>query len=166
MNNEEKILSLLEKLSNDMVVVKSDVSVLKFDVALQKHRFDDIIAEQEKQALSLARLEEGQNALEEGQIALEEGQNALKVGQIALEEGQNALKEGQARLEKRQDTLETKLDFVSGAVVRIENEHGKQLTALFDGYHQLNEIVDRTLRHVSVQDDKILKRVFPQALEG
>ena len=116
MNNEEKILSLLEamngrmdamdnrmeQLAVDMVTVKADVSGVKADVS-------------------------------------------------GLTADVSGLKE--------------KLDFVSDSVVRIEHEHGKKLDALFDGYQQLNDRMGRIEEHVSQQDEKILKHVFPKAME-
>ena len=68
-------------------------------------------------------------------------------------------------IDQRFDLTEERLDFIAGSVVRIENEHGRQLGLLADGHVQLNEKIDRIEAHVSVQDEEILKRVFPIAMD-
>ena len=128
MNNEEKILSLLEtmngrmdtmngrmdtmdsrmeQLASDMVTVKNDVSVLKTDVAILKTDMRNVKTD-------IAGLTE-------------------------------------------------KLDFVSDSVVRIEHEHGKKLAALFDGYQQVNDKIDRLQIQVDRQGKEIQLQVFPAA---
>ena len=39
--------------------------------------------------------------------------------------------------------LKTEIETVKGAVIRIEHEHGHKLGALFDGYKQNSEKLDR-----------------------
>lgn len=137
MNNEEKILSLLETLASDMCAVKSDIvgmksdiSVLKFDVAIQKGGIGSLKAEQAKLAASQARIEEGQDKLDSDLSSFKES-----------------------------------LELVKSTVVGIENNHGMKLDALFDGYQQLDEKLDRIEAHVTSQDEVILKRVFPKAAD-
>lgn len=108
MNNEDRILSLLEKLVSEVTELKA-----------------------------------GQAKLEAGQAKLEASQAKLEAGQAELEAGQAELK---------------------GDIFRIEHTHGQKLDALFDGYKQLSNKLDRIEEHVSKQDDDILRRVFPQTL--
>ncbi len=42
-------------------------------------------------------------------------------------------------VENRLGNVENRLDSVEGHITRIENDHGKKLDALFDGYMQLAE---------------------------
>jgi len=44
-------------------------------------------------------------------------------------------------------------------VTRIEHDHGKKLEALFDGYKQNNDRLDRIEKAVTNQEEYILKRV-------
>ena len=53
---------------------------------------------------------------------------------------------------------------MKGTVTRIEHEHGSKLDTLFDGHNRLDGKLTRVEEHVSVQDDVILKRVFPIAM--
>lgn len=88
----------------------------------------------------------------------------LESGQSIMNERLTAMEDSQARLESGQLKIESDLEFVRSSVVRIEQEHGKKLDALFDGYQQLAEKADRIEEHVSAQDEVILKRVFPTIL--
>ena len=60
----------------------------------------------------------------------------LKAGQERLEGEMTGLKAGQERLEARQERLED-------IVIRIENNHGRKLEALFDGWKQNTEQLKR-----------------------
>ncbi|WP_164968046.1 hypothetical protein [Clostridium tetani] len=61
------------------------------------------------------------------------------------------LKEGQ---EKICTELKSEISEVKKTVIRIENDHGKKLEALFDGYKQnsekLNRIEDEVAKHKEV----------------
>jgi len=105
MNNEEKIMSMLETMQSDMKSMKN---------------------EQQKTNERLGRVDE-------------------KLG----------------RVEERLDRVEKKLDFVSGSVMRLEHD----VKLLADGHNMLNEKADRIEKHVASQDEVILKRVFPVAME-
>mgnify|MGYP000478558763 CR=1 FL=1 len=63
--------------------------------------------------------------------------------------------------ETRNEVKEVKTDIkdIKGRVINIENDHGKKLTALFDGYTQLNEKADRIEDQVSKHDEIIIKRI-------
>ena len=48
---------------------------------------------------------------------------------------------------------------VEKTVIRIENDHGKRLEALFDGYKQNTEQLNRIEKEVSMHEEVILRRV-------
>jgi len=102
----------------------------------------------------LDELKIGQARLEAGQAKLEGDVSALIYGQAKLEGDVSALIIGQEK-------LESDLASINKTVTRIENEHGDKLDALFDGYQRLNAKISRIDEHVTMQDDVILKRVFP-----
>lgn len=52
-----------------------------------------------------------------------------------------------------------RLDKVEKSVVNIENDHGKKLDALFDGYVQNSEKLTRIEKEVSKHEEIIWKRV-------
>lgn len=55
--------------------------------------------------------------------------------------------------------IKTDVKDVKGRVINIENDHGKKLNMLFDGYKQNAEKLDRIEKQVSKQEEFILKRV-------
>lgn len=52
-----------------------------------------------------------------------------------------------------------KIDSVEKTVIRIENDHGKSLEALFDGYKQNAEQLNRIEKEVAMHEEVILRRV-------
>lgn len=74
---------------------------------------------------------------------LKSGQERLE-GEIGgLKSGQERLEEGQQRLEARQERLEARQQRLEDIVTRIENDHGRKLEALFDGWKQNTEQLKR-----------------------
>ena len=62
-------------------------------------------------------------------------------------------------LENKVDNLETKVQHIDNKVSIIEQEHGKKLTALFDGYTQNAQKLDNIQEEVSKHEEVILKRI-------
>ena len=62
-------------------------------------------------------------------------------------------------LETKVDNLETKVKHIDNKVTIIEQEHGKKLTALFDGYTQNAQKLDNIQEEVSKHEEVILKRI-------
>lgn len=62
-------------------------------------------------------------------------------------------------LETKVDNLETKVKHIDNKVTIIEQEHGKKLTALFDGYTQNAQKLDNIQEEVSRHEEVILKRI-------
>lgn len=62
-------------------------------------------------------------------------------------------------LETKVDNLETKVQHIDNKVTIIEQEHGKKLTALFDGYTQNAQKLDNIQEEVSKHEEVILKRI-------
>jgi predicted nucleic acid-binding Zn-ribbon protein len=65
---------------------------------------------------------------------------------VNLETKVDKIEQGQARLETRFDKLEVRVEDIHHSVAKIEEEHGRKLGALLDGYEQLNT---RTLKIMS-----------------
>jgi len=89
------------------------------------------------------------------QIQSEQKQTNQRLGK--LEAGQSKLEAGQAKLEAGQANLEESVDRLHGSVAFIENDHGKKLGALLDGYSMLSEnmrdikpIVEKTALDVAI----------------
>jgi len=52
-----------------------------------------------------------------------------------------------------------KINSVEKTVIRIENDHGKSLEALFDDYKQNAEQLNRIEKEVAMHEEVILRRV-------
>ncbi len=63
--------------------------------------------------------------------------------------------------ETKLDLKETKQDLkeVKKTVLHIENDHGQKLSALFDGYKQNSDKLDRIEAEVSKHEEIILRRI-------
>ncbi len=63
------------------------------------------------------------------------------------------------KMQGQMDSMHTDLNDLKKVVFRIETEHGKKLDALFDGYKQNADRLDRIEAQVSKQEEFIIKRV-------
>lgn len=57
------------------------------------------------------------------------------------------------------DEIKSEAKDVKKTVLKIENEHGEKLSALFDGYKQNSEKLDRIEEEVSKHEEIILRRI-------
>lgn len=76
---------------------------------------------------------------------------------IAAEVG--GLKNSMGGLETRMGNLEQEVQQIKNTVIYIENDHGDKLKALFDGYVQNSEKLNRIEKEVSKQEEIIMRRV-------
>jgi len=119
MNNEEKILSIL------------DTMVGQFGIMNDR----------------LEKLEAGQANLEANMLELNHKVTNLEAGQLRLE---SAVAEHDADLE-----------FIRGAVARIETDHGRKLDAVFDGYKQVYDTAVHIEKYLAARDGLYLSRLIP-----
>ena len=63
------------------------------------------------------------------------------------------------KVEGRLDKIEGRMDRIEGRVTRIEQDHGKKLSLLFDGYKQNSDKLDRIEKEVTKQEEVILRRI-------
>jgi len=62
-------------------------------------------------------------------------------------------------VEDRLTGVEDRLTTVEKTVIKIEIEHGQKLSALFDGYTQNSEKLDRIESEIAKHEEFILKRI-------
>ncbi|NLN05937.1 MAG: hypothetical protein GX166_14255 [Clostridiaceae bacterium] len=62
-------------------------------------------------------------------------------------------------LTKNMSEVKSRLTSIENIVTRIENGHGKKLQALFDGYKQHTDQLERIEKEVSKHDEFILRRI-------
>ena len=55
--------------------------------------------------------------------------------------------------------LRESVNSIHKTVIRIENNHGEKLDALFDGYKQNAERLDRIEKEVSRHDEMLLRKI-------
>ena len=71
----------------------------------------------------------------------------------------NALANQFGKLNNQVGALTEEVVSIKETVVRIENDHGLQLKALFDGYKQHGDKLDRIAAEVSKHEEVILRRI-------
>ena len=84
----------------------------------------------------------------------------LIVAQVsALTSNVDNLTKDVSELKEGQNKIESELGGVKRITLGMEQSHGKQLTALFDGYKQNTDKLDRIEKEVSKHEEVILRRV-------
>ncbi len=63
------------------------------------------------------------------------------------------------KMQQKIDSIEGELNTVKNVVMKIETDHGNKLDALFDGYKQNSDRLDRIEAQVSKQEEFIIQRV-------
>lgn len=63
------------------------------------------------------------------------------------------------RIESDMENIKADLKETKERVIHIEDDHGKKLIALFDGYKQNSDKLDRIEKEVSKHDEFIIRRV-------
>lgn len=69
------------------------------------------------------------------------------------------MQEGFKEVNSRIDNLENEVRETKNKATVIEQEHGKKLDALFDGYKQNSDKLDRIEEEVSKHEEIILRRI-------
>jgi archaellum component FlaC len=69
------------------------------------------------------------------------------------------IKQDVGGLKQDMGELKEKVNKIDNTVIRIENVHGEKLSALFDGYKQNAERLDRIESEVTRHDEFLLKRI-------
>jgi len=69
------------------------------------------------------------------------------------------MQEGFTEINSRINNLESEMRETKNKVIIIEQEHGKKLDTLFDGYKQNADKLDRIEKEVSKHEEIILRRI-------
>lgn len=62
-------------------------------------------------------------------------------------------------LETRMDKMDRDVQEIKKTVIHIENAHGDKLSALFDGYYQHTDMLERITQEISKHEEVILRRI-------
>ena len=76
-----------------------------------------------------------------------------------MQNGFNNVNERFEEVNKRFDKVETKLSKIENTVTNIEHDHGQKLEALFDGYTQNSQQLERIEKEVTKHEEIILRRI-------
>lgn len=69
------------------------------------------------------------------------------------------MQEGFKTSNEKVDNLEKRIDMVENRIVKMEDDNHRNFTALFDGYKQNAEILERVEKEVSKHEEVILRRI-------
>ena len=122
---------LLELIATQVGTLTKDVTEIKKDLAGVKTDLDEVKTD-----------------LDEVKTDLDEVKTDLGEVKTDLDEVKTDL-----------DEVKTDLDEVKIRVIRIENDHGLKLNALFDGYKQNAEKLDRIEKAVAKHEETLLTKV-------
>lgn len=76
-----------------------------------------------------------------------------------LKKGQDDLKNELGEVKTRLGNVENRVGNIKKTVTKIEDEHGKKLEALFDGYKQNSEKLEEIKKEVAKHEEVIIRRV-------
>ena len=96
-------------------------------------------------------------AAQVGNLTQDVGNLKQDVGDLKQDVGD--LKQDVGDLKKGLSNLEKKVDSIDKTVIRIENDHGSKLAALFDGYNQNSDKLERIENEVTKQEEIIMRRI-------
>ena len=69
------------------------------------------------------------------------------------------MQKGLQQVNEKTDRVENEVSSIKKVVIKIENDHGRKLDALFDGYKQNAEKLTRIEDEVSKHEEIILRKV-------
>ena len=96
-------------------------------------------------------------AAQVGSLTQEVG--GLKKGLINLEKKVDAVDSKVDAIDKKVDVLDKRVDAIDRTVIRMENDNNIHHTALFDGWKQNTQQLERIENEVSKQDEIIMRRI-------
>jgi predicted nucleic acid-binding Zn-ribbon protein len=166
MSNQDKILALLEKMNGRLSSLETEASGIKEGQTSLETDIAGIKEGQTSLETDIAGIKEGQTSLETDIASIKEGQTSLETDIAGIKEGQTSDRElleltlsQVGKLTIDMNEVKSEIKDIKKTVVRIENEHGEKLSALFDGYKQNTEKLTRIEEEVSKHEEIIWKRV-------
>lgn len=83
----------------------------------------------------------------------------MKAMKIEMQEGFNQVDERFNQADRRFNKVERRLNKVEDIVTHIEYDHGQKLEALFDGYVQNTQKLDRIEKQESQDEEFVLRSI-------
>jgi predicted nucleic acid-binding Zn-ribbon protein len=120
------------------------------------YRFDEMESQFNGLENRFDRLESRFDGLESRFDGLESRFDGLESRFDGLEE---EMHKGFKNVDTKINQLDSEVKDVKRRVIKIEDEHGKKLSALFDGYKQHSDILARIENEISKHEEIILRRI-------
>ncbi len=132
MDNETKILVLLETLVSDVGALKTG---------------------QERLELRMEGLEQRLGSVEQRLEGLEQRLGSVEQCLDGVEQRFGSVEQRLDGAEQRQETIQRKLDRLHESVIRIENEYGYKISILFDAYQANKDSYMTSNQRISVLEE-------------
>ena len=145
---------LLELIATQVNKLTKDVDELKASMATK----DELAEVKDNMATKDELAEVKDNMATKNELA-EVKNNMVTKDELAEVKSNMATKDELAEVKVNMATAKDELETVKNIVVRIENDHGQKLAALFDGQKQNSEKLDRIEREVSRHEEIIMRRI-------
>ena len=137
MNNNEEMLELLKQIYEEQKKSNRRLDGLEKEQSLLNTYVMGIAHNVKQQETDIYKLRE---EFKEGYSKLEQSVSKLEQNYSTLEQSVSKLEQNYSTLETEVSSLDAKITDTRGRVILIENDHGKRLGVLQDGYQQLYEI--------------------------
>lgn len=147
MNNEDKLLSVLETLVSTVGKLEAGQARLEDTVGQMNDRLVNLETGQ-------ARLEDTVGQMNDRLMNVEDTVGQMNDRLVNVEDAVG-------RIEVEQVTMKEDIQFVRNTTTRIEQDHGRKLTALHDGYQQVYDKVTRLEDQVDTYENQPHLHLLP-----
>ena len=165
MNNEEKILNLLEQMQGRFDRIEEGQASMQADISGLKEGQTSLQEGQASMQVDISGLKEGQASMQADISGLKGDVSSLKESQASMRADISGLKEGQADLKeevvvtkRRVLNIEKNVEKLLGIVTKAEYEQGKQLKAIVDtqvGYEQAHKQHEPRIIKLETEVDRL-----------
>jgi peptidoglycan hydrolase CwlO-like protein len=120
----------------------------------------------EKILQKIGNMDSRMDSMDSKMDSMDSRMNSIESKMDSMDSRMNSIKSKMDSMDSRMNSMETEMadikadvKFTKGIVAKIENDHGQKLGALFDGYIQNSEKLNRIEVEVSMHEEIILKRL-------
>ena len=123
---------------------------------MENERFQDLVLEH------LAKLTQENTDIKQDISQIKQDNSLLKQDVSSLKQSNAEIKQDVSSLKQSNDEMKQDIQQVKGSLIRIENEHGEKLRALFDAREvqmDINERILDTLHRIEGKVDRLTLKV-------
>lgn len=100
-------------------------------------------------------MEQGMRGMEQGMRDMKQEMRGMEQGMRGMEQGMQDMEQGMQDMEDRIQGIENELQDIKASQVRMEQDHGTKITALFDGYALRGDQIKQLQDHLDERLDAI-----------